>query len=112
MFASKICEIDHLGTGGQLSLVVTKVLTLDKMGLAAPSLPTMNSLSAEEASMLLGVVEAEYNVDIVMEHTTGPALDVAIALEFFKRIVMKLFIFSVVWAEGGLRNSFCRLLAN
>ena len=104
--------MDHLGTGGQLSLVVTRVLTLDKMGLAAPSLPVMNSLSAEEAIWLLGVVEAEYNVDIVMEHTTGPALDVAMALEFLNRIVMKLFIFSVVCSEGGLRNSFCRLLAN
>ena len=111
MFASKICEIDHLGTGGQLSLVVTKVLTLDKMGLAAPSLPTMNSLSAEEASMLLGVVEAEYNVEIVMEHTTGPAWDVDMALEFSKRIVIKLFIFSVACCEGGLTNSFCRFLA-
>ena len=80
--------MDHLGTGGQLFLFVTKVLTLDKMGLAAPSLPMMKSLSAEEANVLLGVVEAEYNVEIVMEHTTGPALEVDIALEFCTRIVM------------------------
>ena len=111
MFASKIWEIDHLGTGGQLSLVVTRVFTLDKICLAAPSLPVMNSLSAVEASWLLGVVEAEYNVDIVMEHTTGPAWDVDMALEFSMRIVIKLFILSVACCEGGLKNSFCRFLA-
>ena len=80
--------MDHLGTGGQLFLVVTKVLTLDKMGLAAPSLPMMKSLSAEDAIVLLGVVVAEYNAESVMEHTTGPAFEDDIALEFCTRIVM------------------------
>ena len=104
--------MDHFGTGGQLSLVVTKVLTLAKRDLAVPSLPVRNSVSAVDASWLLGVVEPEYSVDIVIEHTMGPAWDVDMALEFFMRTVIKLFIFPLVCCEGGLVNSFSRFLAN
>ena len=72
-FASKIWEMDHFGGEGQLSLLVTKVLTLRRIGLVVPAMPVKNSLSAVVANWLLVEVVPEYKVAIVIEHTRGPA---------------------------------------
>ena len=50
--ASNILEMEYFGTGGQLSLLVIRVLTLVKMGLDLPSVPVMNSLSVMVAKWL------------------------------------------------------------
>ena len=53
-----------------------------------------------------------YKVDMVIEHTRGPAWDSDMALEFLMRTVKRLFSLSSPWSDGGVRNSASKLLAN
>ena len=108
--------MEYFGTFGQLSLFVTRVLTMERMGLrlgsSAPPLPVRNFWYAGEAKWLFWDCVPVYKVDIVIEHARGPALDGARILEFLISVSDRAFIFFVHSSEGKLMNSICRLLAS
>ena len=104
--------MEYLGGLGQLSLFVTKVLTLRRIGFVVPVIPEKNSVSAELASWLLLEVVPEYTAAIVMEQTNGPAWLSDIAREFLRRIDISFLIIPLLCSEGGLLNSVSRFLAD